>query len=485
MSKQFNRCAECGKSPFKPHRIYKELAYCSTCYAREFKTSECRKCGRYARLAIFDKNATCKKCELDIPCIRCNKEDYSIGRITQYGPVCSPCAYYFNEPKACPICGTYSKRLASNSNLGHTLKVCEKCQRSSHKVCPSCNNHRQLHDRGDGIHTCRKCGIGEVTNCLSCNTIMPAGRTKFCVDCTWQNTFENRLKICVEILQTENMSHTFNSYGKWMAAKLGNMPASQKINKDSVFFCEIESIWKNIPSYEVLISHYSPEGLRAHRRLVAWLNQEGHININEKLKSEASEQLQIEKKLSQIPQGSKCYKPLHEYYQVLEEKQFRGKIKIRTIRLAISAVVNFLLAKNDSFNFIPNQDDIDIFLTNKPGQKGNLTGFVNHLNKSKHLNLTTKANSEKIRHLMRRNQAKNIEALINERLESDEAETHSFKKRWFCACMIHHYHLSHSKALKIYSTLNIPSLPKSYTFQHEGLEFCVPGYDKSSTNILS
>ncbi len=478
MTKQFKRCVECGKSPFKPHRIYKELAYCSTCYAREFKTRECRKCGRDARLAIFDKSAVCRKCEVDSPCIRCNKTDYSIGRITQYGPVCGPCAYYFNEPKECPTCGTLSKRLASNSNLSHSLKVCEKCQRASHKVCPCCNNYRQLHDRGDGVYTCKKCGTGAETNCLSCYVRMPAGRTKFCVNCTWRNTFEKRLKICVEVFQTQSMVNLFSSYGKWMSAKLGYMPASQKISNDSIFLREIESIWDAIPSYEVLLSHYSPEGLRAHRRFIAWLDQEGHISIDENLKLEASEQLQIEKKLSQIPHDSECHETLYKYYRTLEEKQYQGHIKIRTIRLAISVVVNFLLTKNDSYHSIPEQLDIDMFLANKPGQKANLTGFISHLNTSCEMDLVIRTDSDEVRLLTRRNQLKQIETLLSERLRQNEQATLSFNKKWFYACMMYHYHLNHSKVSKIYSKLDVPSLAKSYTFQYEGLEFCLPGYDQ-------
>ena len=121
-----------------------------------------------------------KKFDPNLPCIRCGKLGYKIGKISEYGQVCNSCAVYFREPRPCPICGELSNRLSKYAAGGFLVQVCPRCARTKHATCPACRHHRLLQLATDGRMLCKSCSTGEIKHCSTCDSPMPAGRGKTC-----------------------------------------------------------------------------------------------------------------------------------------------------------------------------------------------------------------------------------------------------------------------------------------------------------------
>lgn len=136
------QCDECGDAVEKIHRLYKQRNYCHKCYVRVFKKQDCPSCGKSSRLYKADNLAVCQQCETNRPCIRCQRIDYPIGKITEQGPVCNSCSVYFREFQACERCGVTSQRLSRISRFGDNLRVCPKCATRDYQTCQSCRRYR-------------------------------------------------------------------------------------------------------------------------------------------------------------------------------------------------------------------------------------------------------------------------------------------------------------------------------------------------------
>lgn len=180
-------CGQCGRDTPKAKRVYKGLRYCANCYGRIFRHRLCSQCGNLIRLPINESKPICQKCTLDKPCVRCNKETYRIGKLTEYGPVCASCARYFKKPENCDLCGELSFHLARNLKISPDQRLCPKCRRKDFDSCQSCRRYRVLKSAPDGQMLCNPCLEDGSVKCLQCGQQKPAGYGKVCQECYWQN----------------------------------------------------------------------------------------------------------------------------------------------------------------------------------------------------------------------------------------------------------------------------------------------------------
>ena len=139
-------CSQCGKSVRIYNRVFNGMGYCTACYNREFKHKPCAKCRVIYRLPHREKDVVCDKCQKNRPCLRCGKEHYSIGKLTQYGPVCHACAVYFREKKICSVCKKQSFGATRLGKSGTGAWFCPSCygKAKGHASCPKCGRHRML-----------------------------------------------------------------------------------------------------------------------------------------------------------------------------------------------------------------------------------------------------------------------------------------------------------------------------------------------------
>lgn len=428
------RCDECGRSIVKAHRNYKGHRYCATCYAREFKKRECTRCGNVARILKSHTVAICQKCEYDGPCLRCGKEKYSMGKITAYGPVCNACSVYFRNEEPCEVCGVPSKRLTKSSELGHDRRVCPRCVTVNYGTCQACRRHRKLKPRDDdGLLVCKKCyQLGEIT-CLECNELMPAGFGGQCENCYWRSVLKKRITINCAAFNSSMMAEHFKLFGQWLLTRVGEKKAAQTLNRYLAFFCDIESHWDDIPDYGKLLNHFGTTKLRRSLLPMRWMEETGLVITDEASKAEDSERRRITAIQEKLALSSPERVLLDSYLKQLLVRLENSKTTLRSIRLALTPAAA-LLCVDSTTNHpkgFPNQENINNYLSKKPGQRAAISGFVRYLrnvhNTKIELPSATDANVARIRR-------KNLEAtLLTLMQQSDESE--ASKRKWLLTAL--------------------------------------------------
>lgn len=405
-------CGECGREMTKAHRVHKGQRYCATCYAGVFKRRVCPKCGDFARLQKNDEKAVCKKCESDQPCIRCGKTEYEVGKISPYGPVCNSCAPHFREPNPCGLCGRPSSRLTRVMRAGVEVPVCPKCASQDHGTCQACRRRRPLQKAPDGRLLCKVClEKGEVP-CQSCGKWMPAGRGNVCEACYWQETFRKRLKLDQAAFSMPEIENAFGEFGEWLLAEVGGQKAALSIHRYLPFFVEFESRWKGVPGYADLLAHFGAEGLRRVRLPMRWLKDVHGVVPDANLREEDSERRRIEAIMASVPNGTSSAKALTGYRNSLTVRVKAGKTTLRSFRMALRPAASLLLAGDESGAKLPDQDALDRYLLEAPGQKAAVTGFVNYLCKTHGLVLEARVVKRKVRKTRRRRLEKKLMALM-------------------------------------------------------------------------
>lgn len=394
-SRQEIRCDECGREVLKLTRRHQGHGYCSTCYARVFKRRLCPTCGELVRLPRDDPKAVCRRCEIDKPCARCGSDEYKIGKITSYGPVCNACSPHFREPEPCEDCGKPSRRLTRVKRLGHDRRLCTACATADHGTCSACRRYRLLliTPEGELCHTCHE--QGDIT-CPSCYGAMPAGRGDVCESCYWSRTCRKRLVINQATFTEPEMSRVYGEFGEWLIHAVGPKKAALKVNHYLSFFLDIEKTWQKVPSCSQLLNHFEAEGLRRVRLPMRWLHEAKGIKPNAHAKRLHSDKRRIRECLASLSPSSHADKALHSYWGQLESRIKSGKTSYTSARLALRAAAALLRHTDPVGQRLPAQCDVESYLDAVPGQAATLTGFTNFLNRQLGTTLKPVVNAAKV-----------------------------------------------------------------------------------------
>ena len=387
MSTMETQCYECGRLTPKYHRIHKGNGYCGSCYARLFKPRPCPRCNKIARLHVGEPETLCPRCERDVPCVRCGKLSYSVGRITPYGPVCNPCSAYFREERYCARCGKLSRLLSRISRLGAEEQICPACQRMDHGTCFQCHRSRQLFDDGNGHRVCKKCLEGGIVRCCRCNKPMPAGRGLRCENCYWTALTEKRTAMASEVFSRCEHAETFRAFAEWLCREVGAQKAAVTLLRYLPFFVEVASLGTKTPPYQELLQHFSTMGLRRSLLPMRFLEATSRVVVNEQQKLDASDQRRIKSTLSNASSTSHLRKLLDQYHEALRLKLAAGRTSLRAIRLSLTPAAALVSIAAESGHVIPEQDDLSLYLSSTPGQRAAVTGFVNFLRVEHHAQL--------------------------------------------------------------------------------------------------
>lgn len=371
------RCDQCGRPMDKAHRRYREETYCTTCYYREFKLGICPKCGNKARLVRKDSHAVCRKCEYaGKPCIRCGKQEYSIGKLTIYGPVCNACTVYFRDPKPCAYCGQLSKSLSRLAWAGLDKPACLKCRRAHYSTCSSCHRHRHVEITTDGKRLCKKClEFGEIP-CQFCNEPMPAGYGKECETCYLKRRLQKSTDLNCAVFSENQVIHLYREFCLWLAEHVGLSKAVSTLDRHLEFFIQLESMGLQSLSYQSLLQKYGANGLRRRMIPMRFLTEKYALSISEIDKQEDSEQRQIAVLLNRLKPSSCSRKLLNEYYNHLLFKLKSKLSSITSVRLALTPALALMQILENEGQSLPNQRHLNNYLKRTPGQRAAISGFV-------------------------------------------------------------------------------------------------------------
>lgn len=438
-----DHCEGCGRTEAragKAFRVYKGHWYCGACYKRLFKRALCPGCSDFARLYSRDADAVCLSCEKNRPCVRCGKEEYKIGKLTTYGPVCASCAPHFREPKPCGYCGELSSRLTRVKARGIDVPVCGKCAGAHKRPCPACRFPRELLDAPNGRQLCRKCLEGGEMDCPVCGDAMPAGRGSKCVRCALRQTLHGRVAFNQAAFKQPEMAQTFSEFAAWLESETGVERAVHLIGKFVPFFMTMEQEWGMVPTYPVLLAYFGAEGLRRVRLPMRWLSVAKDVTADTVQRKEHSEVRRIDDLLGTFVKGSVANATLQGYAAWLNERRARGRTSLRSVRLALRPAVSLLQAIDPLGNLLPQQAQVNLYLREKPGQAAAVTGFVLFLNRTQGAELAVVVDQQATQELRR----KRLEKRMLEMMRSPE-EGLEFERAWMRAALLYFHGVSASK----------------------------------------
>ena len=371
----------------KAQKVHRGLKFCMTCYARMFKRQLCSGCGNFARLPVFDATAVCRNCEIQKPCVRCNRSGRKIGKLTPHGPACASCAHYFREAEPCERCSKSSTRLVRQEVDGRVLRCCPTCiSKQTRSTCSSCRLPR-VPVTAEGPPLCKRCfALGEL-HCPVCTRMMPAGRVKSCLACSWDSSFEKRLKRLQAGTENAQLQVSLSGFAIWLKTRRGAQFAALNLQRYLPFLEELHRRWAEMPGYAVLVDHFGAEGLRRVRSAVFWLQETGQLHVDPMVREHASERRRIAHSLKIFPEGPACT-ALLGYHRFLEQRLELGQLQLRSMRIALSSAVRLLFSTDAGGQRLPAQKDLLQLLRKRPGLWASLYGFVGHLNRRHSVELT-------------------------------------------------------------------------------------------------
>lgn len=372
-----HECDECGIFVSKFSRIEKGRHYCSTCYARCFKHRACPTCGISSRLLVSDPGAKCRKCAAARPCIRCHRGGRALGLMLPQGPVCNACYVYFREPKCCSVCNQLVRRYSrSKPDLA---VVCLKCGDSNNKTCGVCRHHRPCTANSDGTWICKKCQSEPYTTCQVCQAYVAPGRNGRCEACHWQQRCKHKGEQLTEMFHLEPVRQAFNSYMSWALGHTDAERLCSALVRHVEFFTVLDQHPNAVWDAAFVLRVFGTGKLRKYELPMRWLQDRYSLVLASEDKH-ANAQAQTSKKIVQsFPASTVARTVLDKFFDELQARVGNGKIKPRSMRIALRPAANLFLAASPDGTLMPDQTALNKMLSCAPGQRAAVSTFLGFL----------------------------------------------------------------------------------------------------------
>ena len=187
------------------------------------------------------------------------------------------------------------------------------------------------------------------------------------------------MKIDCAAFSTPELSKHFAAFGTWLSSTCGVRKASLTIHRYLPFFLEIEREWGEIPDYDRLLAHCGAKGLRQALLPVLWMTETGLVVPDTESKEADSDRRRIEATLQRVPPGTPASTMLARYHHSLTRRVEAGRIKYRSVRLALASASGLLVTAIELGRDSPDQRTLDVYLKRTPGQRDGVSGFLSHL----------------------------------------------------------------------------------------------------------
>lgn len=468
--KAHDTCDACGKSITKAHRVHNGEAYCDICYPVWFKKKPCTRCGEIHRAYITDPKPVCSDCIRKEPCIRCGKDAFINGSTTHYGRVCQSCKLnYFSEEKQCFECGEVKKRVLSYSTVGHSYPICINCYGKRFRaICPCCHKHRKLVETENG-KKCKKCHDFGKIPCPKCQNLMWAGMGKQCHTCYLQQKLDKKVDTTKHLFNSEKIKQNYEDFNVWFGKNKGLHKANIKFTNFLDFFARCDKLWGEIPSYDLLVAEFKPEGLRHNLTVLRWLIATKQVTINEALKEQMAEEERITNLFAKL--GEKTPDIVKGYYDYLLARQQQRGTALKTVRLSLQPVVDIyhqFALKNAQ---TPSQKQLNGYLAAKSGQKNSLSSFVVFLREKHGIELSVKQPTSKEILTIKK---KDAERGLMELAKLPKPLSHENYLKWLQFGMVYFHGVTTS--LKILASSNITENEQlgMQSIKYNGSDYFIP-----------
>lgn len=379
-------CDSCGQLFDILKRRYFGKSYCSSCYSYLFPKSLCTECHKEKRIFRNETSQRCQQCTIaNLPCHRCSKSSYRLGKITHFGPVCSACARYYNEERACSKCGLQSKWVSRYLFFGENEPICFKCLRSTHfKRCIICRGVKApFFSTLEGENICRACEYAPIKLCVSCEVEIPGGAFgKKCRKCFSETTLLKRLKINKAGFVTI-VADLYVSYGEWLSKRCGPAKASRQILLDRNVFGFLDDCYRQtstFPKYERYRKELCVNQNRQNILAKKFLIEKGVFNTT----PAGSELVGDKNTIRRVIQTQQTEASAHSAYLLGYYRNLLGRYRkrlssVRSVRLALTPASELLLLARKQGREQVDQELVNQYLWLHLGQRAALTGFINYL----------------------------------------------------------------------------------------------------------
>lgn len=374
---------------------YKEEHYCRICYEKLFILKTCLSCNKIKRIYRYSEKPLCKFCEVkDLPCNRCGKTSFKVGKILKNGVVCNSCIKYYQEQKICTSCNqekiNVSKRTLTD---GSKKLLCGNCYNKTLPICSSCGYRRVAYSYDKNNKTiCKICSIEIKRKCISCHKLIPAGYGNICKECNSLKTL-NKKTFNLSNSLSKYLNSVFIEFSNWLLKRRNSEFTALNIQHYYGYFFILDEIcleFKRLPTYEEIVSNLTVRKTREYLLVTIFLNEMKIITINNKIKEEYANLDMIDKYLNTFKKGTRNHSLIEKYYLFLLQKLDKNQTTIRSIRLALTPAVKFLNYCENFKNSTPSNYILEGYLWCYGGQKATITGFINFLQKEKKLNISIK-----------------------------------------------------------------------------------------------
>lgn len=388
------QCSGCEQFVSKIHRRYFGKTYCTDCYQYLFPSKKCKVCGKFKRIFRHEPSEKCQQCMLkEMPCHRCGKLDYPLGKITIYGPVCNSCSPYYRQIKCCFLCGLASRTVSRYLMLGELEPICFQCVKARHfKKCVGCKEIKRPYlSNLDRSSLCKECTVRPFKQCVVCNKKIPSGAYgRKCSNCFAEETLVKRIKVN-KVGLSKYIAQLYEEYSAWLSHRRGAAHASRQILNDrQIFECLDYSFRKNgrMPDYRKFIRDLFNADTRQSTLSKKFFAEKDLFSADKCLYQDIDEKNRIRRLINSFSYVG-CYPSdiFLRYYRTLLCRYRQGKISIRSVRLALSPAAEIvrlaLLQHKEKFD----QELLNQYLWLHLGQRNASYSFVSYLRRQEMLEL--------------------------------------------------------------------------------------------------
>lgn len=338
---QRHECTQCGRNMDKAARVFMDMAFCGTCYAREFLRRPCSRCLAPAMLHKSQDTGLCRSCiKLTRVCQRCEKPVRRAALIVNDAPVCASCRRHF-EP--------YPKSYKP----------------ADHQTCSVCRKYRKPVNKS-GPPLCAKCAasdrreeVEEIEQAYWMDYLLGA-----------QESLRMRL--------TQDWCRTlFDGFVEHQVESVSVKPLALRIERYLPMFQSLEQRFKSLAEIHAnsLLENYTPEELRRAEAVVSFLYQSGvGVPTRDKLEDTA-ERRRIRAIIGSVRDPNHA-QILEEFLRLRAGPSSGDAPSVKTLRVSLRAACGLLEITEAGF---PAQRDVARYLRGRPGQRAALASFIGFL----------------------------------------------------------------------------------------------------------
>ena len=333
-----HHCGNCGRPMKKARRVFGEMPFCDTCYARDFLRRPCAKCGEPAMLHKSQETGLCRKCErLDWTCLRCSKPVERAALLVAGKPVCPSCRRYYPPfPK--------------------------KAGRTGHATCALCHKHRRVAKRIEGKPYCKLCAVGD-------RRAEVEGQERS----YWTHSLAERQVKFSKRLTTQACRDLFV---RFVEAEFLRMEPKDLALDLEHHFRAFEALEKRLPDIEKateteFLEQFTGDEMRTWEKVFVFLKDDGCAIPSREAREQAAEQRRMSAAVASV---AHC----HDGFRVAAfAKHLAGRrCTLKTRRVSLRAAVGLVQTRpSDALS----QAAVVAYLKKRPGQRAALAAFVGFL----------------------------------------------------------------------------------------------------------